>query len=53
MSNQKQVADFTKEEDIKDFLGIQVLTPAEEISVSGGRLNEVEQQEQQQQQQQD
>ncbi|WP_160298900.1 hypothetical protein [Chromobacterium vaccinii] len=50
MSNQKQVADFTKEEDIKDFLGIQVLTPAEEISVSGGRL-EVEQQEQQQQQQ--
>ncbi|MBW7565239.1 hypothetical protein KIF53_01105 [Chromobacterium subtsugae] len=47
MTKENQVAQLEKEQDIKDFLGIQVLTPAEEISVSGGGQHQEKQQEQQ------
>ncbi|MGC0152932.1 hypothetical protein ACPRNU_10775 [Chromobacterium vaccinii] len=35
MTNEKQLA---QEQDIQDFLGMKVLTPAEEADVSGGKV---------------
>lgn len=39
MQNEKQAQQFAQDQEIADVLGISVLSPLEEVSVSGGAVH--------------